>query len=330
MITSENLYDTEIYRYFGKKLRRQAAIGDFGVEIEVEGSNLVSGYDPNMFEYWSIHNEGSLRNGMEYVNNGPAPLEVRPKMWDEYRKFTSKAIFAKDSIRTSVHVHINVATLTVRQVFNVIVAYYLLENILVHVNGPSRIGNLHCLRLVDAEGIIQQLIEEVKSGSPLGHWSEDNRYAALNLSSLRKFGSLEFRFIKGETDPRLIDMWIETLRTLVLVAANHTSPDAVLLSYHSTPSAREFIRKFSTPQFMEFLTERMPKGIPWRTYCDPNTVPMGDLVSTLKYNEKRKIKPSIRRKEHEDIDPAEKQSNNNSLLNTNTYTFPSTGTTTTW
>jgi hypothetical protein len=112
---------------------------------------------------------------------------------------------------------VNVSDLTLNQILAAIVGYWLIETPLVDTQGPTRVGNLFCLRVSDADYIVNDLINSLESSFPLldNNLSDNVKYAALNLNTVRRFGSLEFRFCKGTTDPKEIQQWAEFLYNMV-------------------------------------------------------------------------------------------------------------------
>ena len=185
---------------------------DVGIEIEVEGNDLP--YE--MEGVWKIEPDGSLRGGLEYVYRVPQPLSKVEESLDFLNyKFEENNAKPSFSFRTSVHVHVNCLDLEYNHLLNYIYTYYLLERILVDFCGDSRKGNRFCLRLEDADGsleYIQKLFASRGSPRTMRDIPRDMvRYAALNVESLSKFGTLEFRSMRGTIDKGVILPWAETL-----------------------------------------------------------------------------------------------------------------------
>ena len=188
-------------------------VGDVGVEIECEGEGLKAIEDFG----WTSVSDGSLRGefpkrSCEWVLEKPVLIQDVKSYLQELLKFQSKAKF-KFSFRTSVHIHINVQELTVDQIINMMYTYLLCETALMNKCGKSRIGNRFCLRLDDAESLSFQLQSLIRNS---GHFLFRNpgdavRYASMNISSIWKYGSLEFRGMEGNLDPDRITNWAQTL-----------------------------------------------------------------------------------------------------------------------
>lgn len=184
-----------------------------GVEIEVEGENLPRVVD----KIWKVVPDGSLRGGgLEYVYRQPIKAQRIGESLEELAKAFAEAeaqpVF---SFRTSVHVHVNCLDLEYQQVLNCIYTYFLLENILVDFCGEGRKGNRFCLRLQDADGSLEYIERLFSSKGRVGIFQriprDMIRYASLNIEALPKFGTLEFRSMRGTLDEEVIIPWVETL-----------------------------------------------------------------------------------------------------------------------
>lgn len=189
--------------------RRQA--GEVGIEIECEGRNLV--LEPP--EMWETHEDGSLRGeSKEYVLKKPLKRnEVNDALMQLYAQLKAESRVA-ESYRTSVHVHINQQGQSVKQLYNYICLYLLMENLLVEHAGPDRVGNLFCLRAEDAEFLLSCLRDAVRSNNYNILASDNLRYASCNVTALSKYNSLEFRALRGTIDPAVIQGWVDTILAL--------------------------------------------------------------------------------------------------------------------
>ncbi len=171
--------------------------GDLGVEIEVEGRNL-----PRRAEGWRKEADGSLRGeSAEFVLSSPSSLTETEKALNNLKKAfkESKSDFFH-SYRAGVHVHVNVQELTGIQLGSMITAYYLFENSLVHTCDKSRRGNHFCLRGVDAPMGVH-ILSGAFASKDLKVFNRDNlRYSSINVTSLPKYGSVEFRSMESTDD----------------------------------------------------------------------------------------------------------------------------------
>lgn len=175
------------------------SVGDIGIEIEMEGNR---GF-PVPPSDWVTHADGSLRGySVEYVSNGPVPFQnLSTHLANLKKTLEASKIKIHHSFRAGVHCHINVRDFNIEQIASFACLYYIFEHALVKYCGDSREGNHFCLRIEDAEAPIFFLLRALRN-EDFDIFSTDNlRYASLNLSSINRHGSLEFRAM--ETLPTL-------------------------------------------------------------------------------------------------------------------------------
>lgn len=207
--------------------------GDIGIEIEVEGRNL-----PNRINGWVRVRDGSLRGeeNAEYITQAPIfKREVKSYLEKVDKAYKKNHTIVDNSDRTSVHIHINVNHLHLTKVFNIVLLFLIFEEMLVHHCGNTREGNLFCLRSKDAEHLVALLESLVTSDSNLHNLRKYSmRYAAINLNSLHKFGSLEFRSMRGTRDMEVIEEWVNILTGLVDEALTYDSPVHLIEMFSTT------------------------------------------------------------------------------------------------
>lgn len=208
--------------------------GDIGIEIEVEGRRLpnvgISVQDcPSFSKYkniWAYHHDGSLRGeeNAEYVlirpiefDRVPEALGVLWSMFDEAKSVID------DSNRTSVHVHLNCQKFHTNRLTSLMALYIIFEEILTAWCGDHRVGNLFCLRAKDAPGMLHQ-IKSLINLDFQGGIGENLHYSGMNVHALNKYGSLEFRSMRGTQDPDTIIQWCKVLRRLYDLSADFRDP----------------------------------------------------------------------------------------------------------
>lgn len=210
-------------------LKTPTTSGDVGIELEYEGKRLPEkGFD----KFWARVADGSLRGESgEFILHKPIVLDKV----DEALSILSECFLLNKTVinptfRAGTHVHINVQDMTIAQLFNMITLYLLFENSLLKICENNRRGNHFCLRAVDAGQLIESLCDSVSMGSLKNLSSDHLRYAALNVTSLFKFGSLEFRSLESTTDWGKLKLWINTLYTLKSAAMRYPDPASLLTS----------------------------------------------------------------------------------------------------
>lgn len=219
--------------------------GKFGIEIEVEGERLpIMGHGK-----WVDHDDGSLRGEYphqrhEYVLAEPLSLEdAKDALWKLDFRMKEERAKLNFSFRTSVHVHLNVQNFDEVQLLNLVYLYTLLEEPLVNFCGEGRKANRFCLRLADAEGFVDNLSQLFYEGvRSLDNYREDAiRYASLNLAAVRKYGSVEFRAMRGTLDLEVLFAWLDIINALSIYATKRGQIPLRIREKFKQLSAREFV-----------------------------------------------------------------------------------------
>ena len=199
--------------------------GLLGVEIEIEGDNL-----PNNVGGWLSHNDGSLRGeAIEYVL--PKPLDELDakkslhKLWDSFK---GNGANINDSFRAGVHVHLNVQDMNPTELFTLITLYFVLEGPLTRFCGQEREGNHFCMRSSDAEYLTYLIAEAAKHNDLYRLQTNQIRYSALNVTSLFKYGSIEFRAMRSTKNIQPISDWLSIIAQLKKASYTFADPIDVL------------------------------------------------------------------------------------------------------
>lgn len=223
--------------------------GDIGLEIEVDGCNLPEHVGEG--ENWLVTRDGSVKGGREYVLSTPSSVEnlghLLRELWE-----SMKGSRIKDSYKAGVHVHVNVQDLTPKQLFNYICAYIIVEEVLIDWCKPSRQGNHFCFRAKDAEYLIHVLSQIVMEGGFKRYINDQVRYSGVNICSLPKYGSLEFRSLESTQDFNKILTWVKVLKNIQVASQEYEDPRQMLntLSAHGSEQfARKMLGEYA-PQFL--------------------------------------------------------------------------------
>lgn len=222
--------------------KNRARSGDVGVEIEVEGR--IEPFEDSI--YWRTEYDGSLRNGQEFVMAKPASYSNLRPILNELADHLDETSDVWDSHRAGTHVHINVQKLTMKELFNYICAFICVEEILTDWCHPFRSGNHFCLRAIDAENLIDFLVKFLRHGGVgmLRDEVEENtvRYSGMNIVSVPKYGSLEFRTLESTVDMGRIMTWAGVLLHIRDVSKTFASP-IQLIESTSRDGAEQFLDK---------------------------------------------------------------------------------------
>lgn len=207
-------------------VRRQA--GDVGVEIEMEGYNIP--HRDLMPFLWKREADHSLRGeSAEFVMRHPVKLKELRKALGELGKVLEEGgTEFVPTYRAGIHVHVNVQELTPVQLVTYICSYLMLEEVLLRFCDKSRLGNHFCLRLSDASYYLDRLVSFIETQNIHLLNTEDLRYASLNVTSLFKYGSVEFRALESTLDYDKITEWASVLVHLRDYAKTLNSPVDIL------------------------------------------------------------------------------------------------------
>lgn len=232
--------------------------GTFGIEIEAEGARLRISDDDTKF--WSSHDDGSLRGAFpgsrhEYVTRGAIKYGEVSDAIDELIELNKGATW-DFSFRTSVHVHLNAQEYTERQLQNVIYTYLLVEELMINYCGEERKCNRFCLRVQDADGIFLALNNLYSGGlkSFIVFLNDNLRYCSLNLNCLRKYGSIEFRGMRGTIDKKVLTTWITAIANIEKYALSKADITEIHDDYAES-QYEEFVQKVLGDVYKDFLYE---------------------------------------------------------------------------
>jgi len=253
--------------------------GDVGIEVEVEGVGLPF----NVPGYRCEHDGSIADGGIEYVFETPVPLkDVRAKLGKLTTAFKAKGSVVNSSMRAGVHCHVNVQSMKPVELFNYITMYLVLEELLLKFCGPTRQGNLFCLRVKDAEYLLFALRNSAKTFSFRNLNDDDLRYGSLNVKALSSYGSLEFRAMESTNDMSKIVDWASVLVQLRDNAKVFRNPADVIAIY-SDMCLKDFLVTSLGPwanKFMEYegwegmvkdgmrRTQMLAYATDWGTYAE--------------------------------------------------------------
>lgn len=229
----------------------------FGVELELEGPRS---YLPDLaLRNWHPHRDGSLRNGMEYVLATP---RGQNKLALSLEEFYASGITGNDSLRASTHIHINGKDMTVGQLRSLIALVYSIEPALFMWVDESRKWSGYCMGLDTMSPKRMRTLmspdttdrDFVVSLAPNGA----ERYYGLNIGSLRRHGSVEFRYFPGAPTREQLETWLDLV-------------EAIKLAAMATPIDELVTRITSQEALMRYLAEILPDGVrqPLLAFGDP-------------------------------------------------------------
>jgi len=222
-LTRANPDKTTVREYFQQYRTTTDGLA-FGIEVEVESHNDLYpsvGSLRSGAPLWDRVADGSLRDskgntggGAEFVNRRPIVYgEVKQALTNLESCLTKARTSINPSIRTSVHVHMNVQDLTLRQLATFMSLYYTVEPLLSRYNGEEREHNLFCMQARQSPMMIEETLQFLETRM----FRDNLKYSAMNVMPLSggSFGTLEFRSGKGiNTTPMEIVPWVDMLKEI--------------------------------------------------------------------------------------------------------------------
>lgn len=208
--------------------------GKFGIEIEMEGNRLPGGDDLHGTN-WRYERDGSLRGRQtgEYVLREPVDFDKISKDLDVLRDtMVNKNTVFEVGVTAGVHVHMNMQKENLIDLYKFLTLYYIFENTIVDFCADWRKGNHFCLRACDAENVIDYVVSSVIHGSFV--FDDNIRYSALNLTSLLKYGSVEFRALQSDDNFDNIIVIAGTLEKILESSKEFETPIDIISAFSSS------------------------------------------------------------------------------------------------
>ncbi|CCE60776.2 amidoligase enzyme [Pseudomonas phage tf] len=163
-----------------------------GFEVELEGGN---GRWPNV-EGWEIKHDGSLRNGAEYIFDGPRGGDVAKSRIAAFVRAMAE-YGPEPTLRCSTHLHMDVREVSWDVLHKIVLAYMVFEDVFFDHCDPLRRNSNFCIPFMNNDFLSTTFGRRILA-SPDDHMKWDSlrrwsKYSALNLQVVSTFGSVEFR-----------------------------------------------------------------------------------------------------------------------------------------
>lgn len=224
-----------------------------GLEFEFEGVRAALPLkSEDWTAYWVSKVDPSLHdNGMEYVFRNPSFGTDAIDAIVALCAFAKKNKF-KVSIRTGLHVHIDVRDLTRKQLSVLLSLYALFEKAIYRFIGNRRDENVFCLpwykadqAAVHANNVCSDWLDVKTASEAL----EQEKYGGLNLDTLARFGSLEFRHAIATTNDDWVIKWVNVCLSLKRAAQKLDTTPLELIHNLSAIGVEAFAHKVFEDQF---------------------------------------------------------------------------------
>lgn len=233
----------------------------YGVELELENVNAVGfqeaveeqraahggdWYDDGELwndmirpDGWDIHDDGSLRNGTEFVTAYPCG---HTELATCISNFYSQKLTYTSTARCSTHIHLNMSDATVDQVRSLIAIVYAIEDGIYSVVDQSRKWAGYSVSLQEMQP--SRLRDVFNSPNPivlrnaLAPTRNAERYYGLNFN-MSRHGTVEFRYFPGGPSQTELESWIDLVTHVRTASTKYSIAD--LSAIDSANDMREFI-----------------------------------------------------------------------------------------
>ena len=210
--------------------RRGAKRGNkFGIELELEGPGVrLNAVDT--IKGWTKAEDPSLRgDSVEYVFTQPYEYESAVEHVKQlFALFEKNKVKIVNSYRTSTHVHLNFSDKPLQAMINFFALHTMFEEILEHFAGEYRSGNLFCLSARMSEAVVDTLTHSIRTADFRAFRDDRLKYAACNLCTMYKFGSVEVRSMRGAKTAEEIIAWLGIINDLYLYSLKMVSPTEII------------------------------------------------------------------------------------------------------
>lgn len=229
--TAPTPYETDVKTHFGlitSTLMASFAPKQFvcGCEFEIESIVKYNHLPSNEF---IIENDHSLRNNGKEFKTHPSSYEKTLQLFDYLH---THLVVDKDpfSERTSIHVHVNVRDLGLKQVRQFVLLYALLEPLFFEFVGEKRKSSIYCVPL---NYTFLPSYYKLSIVALLDRW-KNNKYTAFNILPINTFGTIEFRHLYGTDNREVFKTWLTSIKDLYEFVANTPELDVCRLINQNT------------------------------------------------------------------------------------------------
>lgn len=218
-----------------------------GVEFEAE---RVIEIDPDheLHAYYTVKADHSLRDGgLEFVFSNPLMGEDLSRALDLMEKHSKDFVCNE---RTGLHIHLDVREQEQVNTYRLFQLYALYEYFIYKFAGDGRSNSNYCVpwyKSTEQYGFLAHVLN-TKDQPLTGTFAEQNisRYMGLNIQSMERFGSLEFRHLQNTHDFQRISDWIN----LIMELKKASETEEIV--------GDDFLDKISLEGAMRFTSKHLP------------------------------------------------------------------------
>lgn len=216
-----DMYGHEIRRYNGSAEHRWPDL--FGVELELESVRDLAPIMDTGITGWTTHRDDSLRDGIEFVTRSPiGGIQLQRAIVNYFNANVSSA----STERSSTHIHINMTDATVDELRSMVMIMYVLEGPLFAVVGEARKWGGYAMPMSEMPSArLSSIMCNDNMGLLSGTISpsrNQERYYGFNVASVRRHGTVEFRYFPGDPTREELESWIDLAYVVKKAARSYT------------------------------------------------------------------------------------------------------------
>lgn len=235
-----------------------------GIEVEVENYAPINTASlPS--NYWVTTVDHSLRGGgIEFISiplRGNFLVDAVQRLEQYLKKVSPHHDFNR---RTSVHVHVGVRYLTVKQLLNVVLTYITVEPLLYafaeKYTGYKRRDNNFCVPIAQSALSLNlpQILKECQTDEHLAAMLLPKRwkkYTGLNLCPIATQGTIEFRHLGGTIDSEVLLQWLGYIQNLRGFGKNTSTEDLLtwITSLNSNSNYAAYVAAVLGPDALKIV-----------------------------------------------------------------------------
>ena len=219
----------------------------FGVEVELERfQDRDHNLDNVLANGWDEHQEGSLVNGREFVmyppRNGDLALAAIDAFFDAGFRYDA-------SDRTSIHIHVDMTDdTTVGQMRSILALTYMLEGPIYRMADENRKWGSYSCPLTDMNperfiGLFAGKTKGELAKAMAGNYHEE-KYYGCNVVSLRKHGTLEFRYFPCTTEKKVLLSWVNLCLELKTAGMKFADPSKLYAEVNNDDKLYAFLKEY--------------------------------------------------------------------------------------
>lgn len=262
----------KLYELAGRKSQRSQQADNFwplpqtyiGLEIEVEGAANRLIASPVVDRRWALVKDDSLRGGEEWVFNQPT---LGKDLTEAVSWFFNNVSNYTMSTRTSTHIHINMMDdeCDADALRNTLGLYIAAEDYFFSKAGDERRWSGYCAPLEEAPADLLIAMINGEEGAVglqralMTKRANAERYYALNLMSLHKHGTLEFRHFPCTKSEEDVILWIKMVMWLKLGGMRMSADDVNIFEVMGDGAkVRDVLMKY-VPEMAEDIIRHCPE-----------------------------------------------------------------------